>query len=267
MSKRPKQVSLFFDAAHSMSSEVVDFLYLVFHGLSDAVEARTSGFLTLHRETKFIIVDFAVTLSSPESFCVPFDITSEQLVELKWLMLNKHKRWFQSSCVKLPLVCMSSSWFLVSIYLIWILGSKLIRSNNQTRATLWVLETCLIVGLPLLIIILITASLSSNTYNKASRREDWTFEGTESIFSITLIFPWDFWFLLTSTDRPVLSEVWVTLPKKKQSDPRVPEQATHLISIQLPKRWFRILLNCAKLKFASCTSNFIGTNVWLPKNE
>ena len=27
------------------------------------------------------------------------------------------------------------------------LGSKLILSNNQSRATLWVLETCLIAGL------------------------------------------------------------------------------------------------------------------------
>ena len=49
-------------------------------GLSDAVEASTSGFLSLHRETKFIIgFDFAVTLSSPASFCVIFDITSEQI--------------------------------------------------------------------------------------------------------------------------------------------------------------------------------------------
>ena len=58
--------------------------------------------------------------------------------------------------------------FLVSMYLIWILESRLIRSNNQSRATLWVLETCLIVWLLPLMIILITASLSSNTYNKAS---------------------------------------------------------------------------------------------------
>ena len=47
-------------------------------------------------------------------------------------------------------------------------GSKLIRSNNQSRATLWVLEKCLIVGLLPLMIVLITASLSFNTYNKAS---------------------------------------------------------------------------------------------------
>ena len=63
-----------------------------------------------------------------------------------------------------------------------------INSIEQSRATLWVLETCLIVGLLPLIIILITASLSSNTYNKASWHADWTFEGTESIFSITSIF-------------------------------------------------------------------------------
>ena len=50
------------------------------------------GVLSLHRETKLIIgFDFAVTLSSPESFCVLFDITSEQSVELKWLMLTNTK--------------------------------------------------------------------------------------------------------------------------------------------------------------------------------
>ena len=52
----------------------------------------------LHRETKFIIgFDFAVTLSSPAFSCVLFDIISQQFVELKWLMLNKHKRCFHSS--------------------------------------------------------------------------------------------------------------------------------------------------------------------------
>ena len=45
----------------------------------------------------------------------------------------------------------------------------------------------LIVGLLPLIIILITASLSSNTYNKASWRADWTFEGTESMSCVKLI--------------------------------------------------------------------------------
>ena len=64
-----------------------------FPPISDAVEANTLGSLTLHRDTKFIIgFDFAVTLSSPESFCVLFDITSEPLLELKWLMLNKTQK-------------------------------------------------------------------------------------------------------------------------------------------------------------------------------
>ena len=37
---------------------------------------------------------------------------------------------------EISLVKMSASWFLVSMYLIWILESRLIRSNNQSRATL-----------------------------------------------------------------------------------------------------------------------------------
>ena len=38
---------------------------------------------------------------------------------------------------KLPLVNMSTSWFLVSTYFIWIMRSKLFLSNNQSSATLW----------------------------------------------------------------------------------------------------------------------------------
>ena len=48
------------------------------------------------------------------------------------------------------------------------LGVQIDSDEQTTGATLWVRETCLIVGLLPFIIILITASLSSNTYNKAS---------------------------------------------------------------------------------------------------
>ena len=48
------------------------------------------------------------------------------------------------------------------------LGSKLILSNNQSNAILWVLDTCLIIGLRPLMIILITASLSSKMFSCAS---------------------------------------------------------------------------------------------------
>ena len=47
----------------------------------------------------------------------------------------------------------------------------------------------------------------------------------------------------------------------------IPEQANHLISIQRRKRWLQILLNCAKRQSVSCTSNFNGTKVWLPKTH
>ena len=97
-------------------------------------------------------------------FCC-FAIVSKNTVELKVLILNKHNKRFHSSREKIPFVKLSSSWFLVSMYLIWIFGSGLIGSNNQSSATLWVLETCLIVGLLPFIKILITVSLSSNTYN------------------------------------------------------------------------------------------------------
>ena len=42
---------------------------------------------------------------------------------------------------------MSASWFLELTYLIWILGSILIPSNNQSKATLWIEDTRLLVGL------------------------------------------------------------------------------------------------------------------------
>ena len=91
-----------------------------------------------------------------------------QVASQKFTMSDKRRRCVHSSRVKFPLVNTSATWFLVSTCLIWILGYKLILSNNQSDATLWVLDTCLIVGLLPFIIILIAASMSSNTYNKAS---------------------------------------------------------------------------------------------------
>ena len=119
-------------------------------------------------------------------------ITLERLQENieKLKILNKQRRWFHSSREKLPLVRMSASWFLVSTFLVRVLGSKKILSNNQSRATLWVLDTCLIVGLRPLIIILMTASLSSKEmYNRDS---PWG----ECVFVVTwsgLDNCWTFW--------------------------------------------------------------------------
>ena len=59
----------------------------------------------------------------------------------------------------------------MSTFLIWIFESKLIVSNNQSSATLWVLDTCLIVGLLSFLLILITASPSSKDVQLRTRLE------------------------------------------------------------------------------------------------
>ena len=66
---------------------------------------------------------------------------------VSFMMSKRCNKLCHSSRVKLPLVRMSASWFLFSTYLIWTFGSRLILSDNQSRATRWVRETCLIVGL------------------------------------------------------------------------------------------------------------------------
>ena len=147
--------------------------HLVFTGLSDAVEAITFGSFTRYRDTKFIIVlDLAVTLSSPASSCVPFDITSRQLMELKWLTLNKHKKMIPFITCEIS-ICQYVCELVLGVNEFDLnLGVQIDPSNNQSRATLWVLETCRIVGLLPFMIILITASLSSKMYNIASLREE-----------------------------------------------------------------------------------------------
>ena len=128
-----------------------------------------------------------------------FAIVLVQLVKLKsersteswngWCLTSKEDL-FHSLHVKFSFVNFYASWCLVSTYLIWILGSRLIFSNNQWRATLWVRDTCLIVGL---LLFDITASLSSTTYNIALG-ENFAFDGTESnIFQMKIVvLGWNF---------------------------------------------------------------------------
>ena len=153
------------------------------------------------------------------------------------------------------------------MYLTWIFGSRLIRSNNQSSATLWVMETCLIVGLLPLMIILITASLSSNTYNKASWREDWTFEGTESIFSITSIFFWDFWLLSVSTGRSVLSEVWDTLPKTETIRSHYSRASNPSNLNPVSKEMISDSVELWETAVCFLHIQLMGTNVGLPKTH
>ena len=133
-------------------------------------------------------IDFGfVTAGSAVKFCsCPlFDMDLEFLEKsetkwLKWLrgnvytvrMFFKRSKSFHSSSEKLPLVRISVSWILVSTYLIWILGPKLIWSENKSTVILWVLDTYLMKGLLLFIIVLITASLFSKMWNWESSSEE-----------------------------------------------------------------------------------------------
>ena len=155
MSKRLEQVApVLWCLLQFANSEEIDFHVWFSLGFLLQVEGSTSRVLSLNRETKFIIgFDFAVTLSSPGSFCVlfrhhfrTFCRTGMANVKQTQKMISIHHVWsFPWS------VCLRFG-FLVSMYLIldfW--GSKLIRSNNQSKATLWVLENTSM-------IVLITAS-------------------------------------------------------------------------------------------------------------
>ena len=73
-----------------------------------------------------------------------------------------------------------------------------VLSHNH-RATLWVLDTCLIVGLLPLIIILNTASLFSKTFFIAPNREDLTLdEKWSTLFRSRLTCLVGFWFFMWS---------------------------------------------------------------------
>ena len=86
--------------------------------------------------------------------------------------------WDQHTDLGFPTASSSSYWFLMSTYVIWILGSKLALPNNPSNATLWVPDTCLIIWLRPLMILLITASLSSKMYS-------WALPGEKCAFVVT----------------------------------------------------------------------------------
>ena len=167
-----------------------------------------------------------------------------------------------------PLVSMSASWFLVSVYLIWILESKLILSNNQSRATLWVLETCFIVRLLPFMIILISASFSSKIFNIASIREEYAFEEIKSTLSRSWIFPWIFFRLGDWNGSPCSGLLWYGILW------RTATIRSHKSSAGIPS-----ILNFASKEMISdsvelCETEvcflhikLIGTNVCLPKTH
>ena len=184
---------------------------------------------------------------------------------------NNWRIWFHSSRVKFPSVKTSASWCLVSTNLIWILRSTLLW-NNQSRSTLWVLDTCLIVGLLPPMIISITASLSSKKC-AASQRIEKTSRSTKRDQHYSVqdcsagLEPWFgvwcaclMWCYATSflvLDRWCC---WIGSEKNDTLlDPISKDQELDfhpLVNLHLEKQFQ--LLNCVKLKSVSCTSNLLA---------
>ena len=128
---------------------------VIIQGLLDEIRLFADGELVGTWEDKFIAVDFdfATLFSYLFLLLQPFRhrfgaayqagiLSAASRAE--WMILNKWRRLFHSSRVKFPLVKMSASWCLVSMYRIWILDSRLILSNNQSKATVssWHLSQC-----------------------------------------------------------------------------------------------------------------------------
>ena len=220
-----------------MLVRTLSFPTLASTGLPESLFSREEKKLDIEasRGTKEMELGFAITeftdlgfglavgepLSSEDASCLLFDTALCTVCfrheSKKWLqenidksmMFNKWRKWSHPSRLKLSLVRTSENWFLVSTYLIWILGYMSILSNKQPTATLRVPDTNLIVGRLPLIIILMTAKLPAKTYNRDSH---W-----ECAFAITWSNCENCWtprcpFGLTSDGLPEHSSVWYLCP-------------------------------------------------------
>ena len=118
------------------------------------------------------------------------------------------------------------------------------------------------------IIISITASLSSNTYNKASWRADWTFEGTASMSFITSILLWDLWCLWSSlsgfTNR---SETWEIFPKTETIRSHSSRAGKPSSLNPVSREIISDSVELWETDVCFLHIQLIGTNVWLPKTH
>ena len=148
------------------------------------------------------------------------------------------------------------------MYLIRMLGSRLILSNNQSRATLWVLDTCLVVGLLLpFIMILITAHCQRETNQNCRAWLELWFD------SWCACVTW-----CDETSLPVLMNPWLywidfgcngTLLQRNSKDP---EPGYHRSVNPRQEKLSQLLLNDEKLMPVSCTSNLSEQMCGFQKN-
>ena len=120
-------------------------------------------------------------------------------------------------------------------------------------------------------IILITASLSSNTCNKASWYEDGTFEGIKSTLSKSLITLWDclrFWFVWgQTTGLPFYDGSELCFQGLKQSDPIKSRKGMPSNLNPASKEMISDSIELCETEVCFLHIQLIGTNVWLPKTH
>ena len=161
-------------------TNLFDKVLLSIPGLFDAIGLFTVEEFVETETARFIVVgfDLASILLSPFCSCILF-ARAQQRAEMA--DVKQIKKIVPLMACEIPFcqyVCKLV--FGVDVPDLNFLGSRLSLSNNQSSATLWVQDTCLIVGLRPLRIILITASLSSKMYIIAPNRENFAFDGTQS---------------------------------------------------------------------------------------
>ena len=190
------------------------------------------------------------------------------LMDLTWLMLNKHKRWFHSSRVKFISVSMSASWFLVSMYLIWIFGVHIdsieqpIESNSvgfEKHVSLsddfvplwssWYLLRC-----PQRCTTMLLYEKNSRLRTKQHCLDHQSYHEFSFAFEICTGLS-----VLDHADACSREEL-------RRSDPinQVPDIPSNL-NPAVQRDNFRFCWTVRILKFVSWHIQLIGTNVWLPK--
>ena len=216
--------------------------------------------------------DFATLVSSPFCSCILFAIVSGRLVkleflaqqeELKTLMLDNWRRLFHSSRVKLPLVKMSARWCVVSNVSSLNFSIKIIPVTHPKQLCGFLTHVSWLdfglsfpfnYGFTVLKDIQhsIGTRMCSVWWNVINVDQAWLefvhacfVDDLPTSFPVALLHLWFCWF------GSVKNEILQSLNPKDQVRVYRPSSFLHR------KKWFLTLVNCAKLKFVSCTSTWL----------
>ena len=236
-------------------------------GRFDALELVAVGEVAAEHETKFNVgLDFATALSSHVPHCILFDIASEQLAELKMQIMNRWRRLFCSSRVKLSFVKLSTSWFLVPTDLIWIFWGPgwFCTIANQAQLCGFGMRVSLLDFCPWWSFWSLLHYLQK-LWSIAPNWEDFTFEETQSTLHNSRSLCWIgvlTWFLRRFLVSLHILFGFLRLKGRRMQhfsnpNPQDQEREFHPCVDVHQEKQSQIPSNCAKQKFVSCTSKWL----------